>query len=136
MTKESKNQRDIILLGDSEENMHKLRLFRANVGTGWTGNKKDTVYNKKTNMVIIRNPRRFSTGLPVGFSDLFGFKKIKITKDMVGKYIAQFTAIEVKSSKGRATKEQKNFIKMVKQFGGLTGVAKSKEEAECIIELD
>lgn len=38
-------------------------MFRANVGSGWTG----TVHKSSARSVTIYGARRFSTGLPAGF---------------------------------------------------------------------
>ena len=61
-------------------------MFRANVGSGWTG----TVHKSSARSVTIYGARRFSTGLPAGFPDLFGFRTITITPNMVGKEMAVF----------------------------------------------
>lgn len=72
-------------------------------------------------------------GLCRGSSDLIGWTPVEITPEMVGQTVAVFTAVEVKTPKGRATKEQKNFIEQVRSAGGLAGVARSAEEAKQII---
>ena len=52
---------------------------------------------------------------------------------MVGQKIAIFTAIEVKSDTGKSSEAQKNFLQMVENFGGISGVARSVQEAQEII---
>lgn len=64
-----------------------------------------------------------------GGSDLIGITPVTITADMVGKKIGVFTAVEVKSKSGRATKAQLQFIENVKNWGGIAGVARSEQEA-------
>ena len=59
-------------------------IFRANVGR-----------------VRTTDGRYFSTGLPAGFSDLFGFRKSD------GKAVF----IEVKTPSGRVTAQQENFLR-------------------------
>ena len=81
-------------------------IFRANVGSG-----------------ITYDGRYFDTGLPKGFSDLFGFRKSD------GKAIF----IEVKSAVGRPSKEQKNFIEKMNEYGALAGIARSVGDARKII---
>jgi hypothetical protein len=76
--------------------------FRANVG----------VFNTK-------DGRTISTGLPKGFSDLFGFRKSD----------GRMFFIEVKNEKGRLRKDQEHFIETMKQNGAIAGVARSPEEA-------
>ena len=96
--------------------------FRANVGQAWTG---DEVYIKGGD-VFIKNARTFITGLPKGFPDLFGFT----LKDD----LPIFTAIEVKSPKGRVRKEQAQILEFLKSRGVLCGIARSSEEALSIIK--
>jgi VRR-NUC domain len=57
-------------------------------------------------------------GLCNGSSDLIG-----ITSD------GKFLAIEVKKPGGKPSKEQKNFIEVVRSKGGIAGVAHNVEEA-------
>jgi hypothetical protein len=95
-------------------------LFRANVGEGWTG---DRVQHNPDGSITIYRPRRLKTGLPVGFSDLFG---------VTGTGQAVF--IEVKSKTGRMRPEQENFLQQMLQYGALAGVARSTEDAEHIIK--
>ncbi len=68
-------------------------------------------------------------GLGVGSSDLIGWTPIKVTPDMVGKTLAVFTAVEVKTDRGRPTDAQLNFIEQVLKAGGLAGIARSPEQA-------
>lgn len=77
-------------------------IFRINVGQGYT-----------------KDGRYFSTGVPQGFSDLFGVRKSD------GKAVF----IEVKTPKGRATEKQYNFIQMMKLNGAIAGICRSAEEA-------
>jgi hypothetical protein len=57
-------------------------------------------------------------GLTKGGSDIIGW-----TSD------GRFLAVEVKTEKGRATKEQLRFIDAVNNSGGIAGVCRSPEEA-------
>lgn len=77
-------------------------VFRANVGK-----------------VRMSDGRFFDTGLPKGFSDLFGFRKSD----------GKIFFIEVKNATGRLRKEQEHFIKMMQKHGAIAGVARSAEEA-------
>lgn len=81
-------------------------IFRANVGSG-----------------ITYDGRHFDTGLPKGFSDLFGFRKSD----------GRAVFIEVKSPTGRLRPEQENFIRKMQIYGALAGVARSVEDARRII---
>lgn len=84
-------------------------IFRANVGSG-----------------VTYDGRHFDTGLPKGFSDLFGFR--------IPDGRAFF--IEVKSPTGRIRPEQQNFIEQMRSNGALAGIARSVEEARRIIMED
>ena len=73
-------------------------------------------------------------GLCKGSSDLIGFTSKTITADDVGKQVAIFTAIEVKTPTGRISKEQANFISLVNRFGGIGAVARSVDDAIQILK--
>ena len=106
-----------------------IRVFRVNVGKAWTGS---DFFKRPNGDLLIKNPRPFKTGVPNGFSDLFGIVTVKITKEMVGRTVGIFTAIEVKTPKGKASKEQISFIGLVKKLGGRAGIARSEQQAEDI----
>ena len=81
-------------------------LFRANVGSGYT-----------------YDGRYFDTGLPKGFSDLFGFRR----KD------GQAVFLEIKTPNGKPSAEQKNFLEKMREYGAISGIARSVEDARKII---
>lgn len=64
-----------------------------------------------------------------GGSDLIGWTPTTVTADMVGSKIAIFTAIEVKTTTGRISPQQLNFIDRVRLDGGIAGVARTVSEA-------
>lgn len=76
---------------------------------------------------------KYGVGNPGG-SDLIGITPVTITADMVGKRIGVFTAIEVKTPKGRSTEDQRNFIRVIRALGGYAGVARSVDDALSIIK--
>ena len=82
-------------------------VFRANVGT-----------------FMSRDGRTIATGLPRGFSDLFGTRK----SDGKSFYI------EVKNEDGKLRPEQKKFLEVMRKAGAIVGVARSGEEAINIIK--
>lgn len=97
MTEEHKIQNEIRLaLADT------CVMFRVNVGTSYT-----------------QDGRYFTTGVPKGFSDLFGFRKSD------GKAVF----IEVKTPKGRPSAEQKKFLETMRKYGAVAGICRSPEEA-------
>ncbi len=94
-------------------------------------------------------------GVGVGGSDLLGYQTRKIKSDDIGKKIAVFVALEIKTEKelryierhreeliqyqGHDEKkcryrDQLNFIARVNEAGGIAGMASSEEEAEAIIK--
>lgn len=86
---------------------HKCILFRVNVGSGRT-----------------YDGRHFDTGVPAGFSDLFGVR----TAD--GKAVF----IEVKTGTGRVSGKQQAFIAAMQQAGAIAGICRSVEEALQLIK--
>ena len=94
-----------------------LRLFRNNTGT----------------LPDPRTGRPVQFGLARGSADLIGLRTVTITPEMVGQRVAVFTSIEVKTSTGRVTPEQQNWLHMVRRAGGIAGVARSVRDAEEIL---
>lgn len=94
-----------IRLALSEKNI----IFRANVGLFYT-----------------KDGRMINSGLPKGFSDLFGFRK----KD------GKLFFLEIKTKTGKLRKEQKHFLEEMKKYNVIAGVARSIEDAERIINED
>ena len=70
-----------------------------------------------------------------GGSDLIGWTSVTVTPDMVGKTVALFTAVEVKTSKGRVTDAQQNFIDQVNKAGGRAGVVRSSTDAQLLLKI-
>jgi len=118
---------DIIVLSNEAYVQNKIRLA---VGHG-----KIRLFRNNTGALLDIKGRLVKFGLCKGSSDLIGFKTITITPDMVGKEVAIFSAIEVKD-KGKATDEQKKFIDIIQNAGGIAGVAKNVNEAKKILEID
>jgi hypothetical protein len=85
------------------------RLFRNNVGLATTANGHTIRY-----------------GLCKGSSDLIGWTTVEITPDMVGKKIAIFTAVELKTKHVKLSPEQANFIAQVNAAGGIAIEHKEK----------
>ena len=118
---------NIIVLSNEAYVQNKIRLA---VGHG-----KIRLFRNNTGALLDIKGRLVKFGLCKGSSDLIGFKTITITPDMVGKEVAIFSAIEVKD-KGKATVEQKKFIDIIQNAGGIAGVAKNVNEAKKILEID
>jgi hypothetical protein len=109
-----------------------VRLFRNNVGVAWQGE----VTRLQNGDVLIRNPRRVVYGLCEGSSDLIGFRRLTIRPEHVGRQVAQFVALEVKSKTGRPSPEQLNFLRVVQASGGAGGVARGVEEVLGLLDDD
>jgi hypothetical protein len=111
----------------------KNRLFRNNVGMGWTG---VSSLEENRHTVVLQGARRIRFGLCVGSSDLIGWRQVTITQSMVGMTIAQFVAIEVKASNSRerGTEEQRAFVRVVQDAGGCAAIVRSVAEAANIME--
>jgi len=109
------------------------RIFRQNVAQAWTGDATKIHQGRmmfvEAGSVVIKNARPLHAGLCKGSSDLIGWTPLTITPDMVGKKIAVFTAVEVKTRTGKITTEQQNFIDRVRLDGGIAGVARSTDDA-------
>jgi hypothetical protein len=75
----------------------------------------------RINVGVVKTPdgRYFDTGVPKGFSDLFGFRKSD----------GRAVFIEVKTAKGRASPEQQQFIRQMTAYGAIAGICRSAEEA-------
>lgn len=120
--KEQEIQKRIMLAASRERS----KVFRNNVGRTWAGAAKRTADGG----VYIANARPFHAGLIKGSSDLIGWT----TVEHAGKRFAVFTAIEVKTAKGKPTAEQINFINQVNEAGGIAGVCRSEADAVRLIK--
>lgn len=86
-------------------------VFRANVGTGWQG---DVV--SKGVCLVLANPRPFKSGLPTGFSDLFGFRPD-----------GRAFFVEVKTATGRVRPEQDAFLAAMRARGAVAVVTRDPD---------
>ncbi|WP_441227985.1 hypothetical protein AB7813_08240 [Tardiphaga sp. 20_F10_N6_6] len=103
-------------------------LFRANVGTGWTGE----VHRLPNGDVLIKNPRPFTTGLPPGFGDTFGLAARIITADDVGTKLGVYIAGEIKAG-ARVTDKQAAYLRAINDNGGAADVWRSVDDAVATI---
>lgn len=101
------------------------RLWRQNTGHGWIGDARK--YDKPCMVqinpgdVVIRKARPFHAGFE-GLADIGGISQ-------TGRYVG----IEAKTATGRVTPEQRNFIRTIRSFGGLAGVARSDADVAAIL---
>jgi len=96
-------------------------LFRANVGQAWTGSR---VVKNLDGSVTIYDARPFNSGLPKGFSDLFGV--------LPG---GRAAFLEVKAPGKKPTDDQINFITQMQRMGAAAGVVRSIQEALDVCEI-
>lgn len=71
---------------------------------------------------------QFGVASPGG-SDLIGYRTVEITPDMVGRKVAIFTALEIKTATGRATPEQRRFIDHIRAAGGISAIVRTTADA-------
>ena len=100
------------------------RLFRNNTGSAWQGKPS----HLESGDLLLRHPRRIKFGLIEGSADLIGWTPIVIEAGDIGRRVAVFTAIEVKTKGMQATPEQKNFIARVQEAGGFGEIVYAKED--------
>jgi len=84
-------------------------VFRVNVGSGTT-----------------KDGRYFSTGVPPGFPDLFGFRLSD----------AKIFFIEVKKPGGKIRPQQQHFIELMQSYGAIAGICYTPEAALKLILED
>lgn len=98
------------------------RLFRNNVGKGWTGKSIRIEHPMSIVLspgdVVIRSARRIHYGLLKGSGDLIGYRTVIITPDMVGSKLAVFSTVEQKIKKRKRTPEQIQWHDVITDAGG------------------
>jgi len=126
--KNVQNETKLLVGGDKN-----TRIFRNNVGMAYTGK---LVKSPSSNKYLLLDPKPIKFGLANGSADLIGIRKIQITDDMVDEYVGIFVAIEEKKPEWNENKkltkhesEQKNFLDMIKKFGGIAFFSTSAKAA-------
>jgi hypothetical protein len=99
------------------------RLFRNQVGGAWMGKPSGGVLR-------LEDARFVQCGLAVGSGDLIGWHSVTVTPEMVGRKLAVFLSVEVKTETGRVRPEQVNWLEQVRKHGGIAVVARNVEEAQ------
>jgi hypothetical protein len=111
------------------------RLFRQNTGLAWVGKvmhiRRAKTVAVKPGDVVIRGARPFRSGRK-GMADLGGWMPVEVTPDMVGKTIAVYAQVEVKTT-DRPSPEQLQWIEMVRGAGGIAGIAHDEVELREIL---
>lgn len=92
--------------------------------------------NNRGMFLTLDGKRKVRAGLQAdGSSDLIGWTPLIITEEMIGKKIAVFTAFEIKTDSGVASKEQQCFLKIVVDAGGISDIIRSPENIrDCLIK--
>ena len=70
----------------------------------------------------------FRYGLQPGSGDMIGWTEIIISPEMVGKRIAVFTSIEIKTKNDRMSDKQKKWFLAVKRSGGIAKIHKERND--------
>jgi len=86
-------------------------------------NKYAVIFRVNSGKVRMQDGRYFDTGVPNGFSDLVGFRRID------GKMIF----LEIKTEKGKLRKEQIHFLDEMSKYPVIASVCRSAEEAVKIV---
>ena len=102
------------------EIMHRIQVKASEKGF--------RLFRNQVGKYKLADGRWLTSGLCVGSSDLIGFKIQIVTQDMVGKPVALFAAVEVKTDKGKATVEQVDFLRAVAEAGGVSILARREND--------
>lgn len=119
----------------------RVRLFRNNVGQGLMISHKhgftaQAIIGKAIDLArsLGGHAQRIKFGLAVGSGDLIGYRRVTITPEMVGREVAVFLSVEVKTEKGPVREEQYRWAAHINSVGGIAVIARSLEAARS--ELD
>ena len=87
-----------------------------------------TLFRNTVGTAITKDGSFITFGLGVGTSDLIGFVPVVVTPNMVGKKVAIFAGIEIKTPGKKPNDAQQRFIDFVAGHGGLSGYVTSEGE--------
>ena len=93
------------------------------------------LWRNNSGALVDQQGRLVRFGLCKGSSDLIGLRSVVITPDQVGQRLAQFVALEIKTARGVVSPEQRAFLALVEQLGGLAAICRSVEAAEQVLKL-
>lgn len=91
------------------------------------------VFRNSVGQCKTEDGRHLRYGLLVGSGDLIGWRSVVITPDMVGRHIAQFMSIEVKTPKGVVRPEQLVWADNVRKAGGIAVIARSVDDVKFLL---
>jgi len=102
-------------------------MFTNQQGWGIACNPKD-VQRTKSGAFLIKDGRPVKFGLIPGSGDTIGWETIEVTPEMVGKKVAVFCSIEIKTVNDRLSKAQRNWNRVVRLSGGIAKVFHAKKD--------
>jgi hypothetical protein len=91
------------------------------------------LWRNNTGALVDQQGRFVRFGLCKGSSDLIGLRSLEVTPEMAGQRLAQFVSLEVKAPQGVLSPEQRAFLRLVQELGGVAAVCRSVEEAEQLL---
>lgn len=109
------------------------RLFRNQCGFGHVGR---VVRREPNGIVILAGARPVTFGLTPGSADLIGWRSVTVTPEMVGRKLAVFMGVEVKTARGTQQPNQLVWQQVVRQHGGIAIVARTDNPTELQMLID
>ncbi len=94
------------------------------------------LWRNNTGALVDQQGRFVRFGLCKGSSDLIGLRSLVVTSELVGQRIAQFVALEVKTPHGVVSPEQRAFLQLVEQLGGVAAVCRTIQQAQAALDLE
>lgn len=104
------------------------RFFRAQVGRYWAGQPLKQWTEGGIKYVTLKNAYPIKSGV-VGQPDYQGWHSMLIEPRHVGMCVAVYTVVEGKTPTGRVTDDQANFLRIVREAGGIAIVVRSPDDA-------
>ena len=112
------------------------RLFRNHAGLFWAGK----VVRREGSNVLLQAAQQIHAGLHVGAADLIGWQPVTITPDMVGKTVAVFASLEIKTPGARRSDDkerwddQERWSATIAQAGGIGAMpVRSTDQAIAVL---
>lgn len=102
-------------------------MFRNSQGYCVACSPKD-IHRLKGGKILIDKGAPMHFGLQKGSSDMIGWESVLITPDMVGKKVAVFQSIEIKTENDHLSKFQKIWNKIVEKEGGIVQVWHARKD--------
>ena len=93
------------------------------------------LWRNNTGALVDQQGRFVRFGLCKGSSDLIGLRSLEITPEWVGQRIAQFIALEIKAAHGVVSPEQRAFLRLVQELGGVAAVCRSLDDARQLLAI-